>query len=261
MSTTRFVLENLLTGSGVVLQNGSGGAPALIEAAPYTMANLLVHDRYSFWKSSVLAPGTYEVDFTLPALTLISAFGFHGFRLLDGSGSISVDLYSQTGAYSAGGSWTYVETLASAFDTRDSAQELVSPVSADSFRFVFTIGSSSVQFTLGNLLLGTVFDTGMIHSPGGSYSPFRNRIETPLPGGQTVITELGDDGGEWVLPFRSVPNATRTQLMQLAAVAGPFTYVDADGRGFEVFLRNGRLTEARVHTNLWNIDVELVRLP
>lgn len=261
MSTTRFVLENLLTRSGVVLQNGSGGAPALIEAAPYTMANMLVHDRYAFWKSSVLAPGSYEIDFTLPALTQVSAFGFHGFRHVAGSGSVAIDLLSQSGAYSSGGTWTYLGTFASTFSARDHAQGMVAPASANSFRFLVTIGASSVQFTLGNLLLGAVFDTGMIHSPGGSYAPFRNRIETPLPGGQTVLTELGDDGGEWVLPFRSVPNATRGQLMQLAAVAGPFTYLDADGRGFEVFLRNGRLTEARVHTNLWNIDVELVRLP
>src|SRR4051812_43769928 len=105
MGNIKFGTLNLLTQAATLLKNGTGGgAPALIETAPYTMAQLLNGDRYSFWKSSILTgPSTeYDVDFRLPATSSIAAASAHGFRTVSGP-AFTIDVLYQTGAYTPAG--------------------------------------------------------------------------------------------------------------------------------------------------------------
>ncbi|HXJ49417.1 MAG TPA: hypothetical protein VNF91_09645, partial [Candidatus Acidoferrum sp.] len=169
MSNLKFGLTNWLM-AGAVLKNGTGGgAPALIETAPYVMANLLYSDRYTLWKTSVLTtPTQYLVDFDLGATRAINCAAAMGFRPQSGGG-LFVDVSYQTGAYNPAGSWTFLGSLTGlVVNLRDDAVEFGS-VNARSVRFTISPGFANTVFTLGKFFVGTLTDLGAQHSPGAQY--------------------------------------------------------------------------------------------
>src|SRR4029077_1242984 len=199
MPNLKFGLTNLLTQPGVILKNGTGGgAPALIESAPYVMANLLLGDRWTLWKPPGLAIGSYNVDFDLGGNKAINAAGFHGFRPIGVAGP-SIDVSYQTGTYNGAGSWTFLDTMVGArLNLRDDGLEC-GQVTARSVRFTINIVANGATFTLGKFFVGSLTDMGAKHSPGTTYSPMGNRTETELIGGAIVLAELGDEGAEFRL--------------------------------------------------------------
>jgi len=260
MANTRLGLTNLLLEPGVVLKNGTGGgAPALIESAPYTMSNLLNGDRSSLWKTSVLtSAATYRIDFDLGATVSLNAGAMMGYRLATGVGP-GVDFLYQTGAYNPVGVWTYIDTFGA--DRRD-VGVVGATVSARSVRFLLSPGDVSETFSLGGFFVGEVSDLGGIHSPGGVHTPFQNRLETPLANGSVVIARLGDPGHTWTMPWNSIPLATRNILRSAQGRPTTFVLVDHEGNFFEVYLRGGALTEGLGGgVGLYDINLELVSMP
>lgn len=264
MANTLFATSNLITASGTVLKNGTGGsAPALSEVLPYAMANLRLGDRNTIWKSPVLAVGTYPIDFTFAAASTVRYVGLHGIRNLTPTVLINpfVDVYGQTGPYNGAGAWTYLVTLPIDATSRDVSYDLAGfAASYSSVRYELNIGAANSQVSVGTPWAADVVDLGIQHSAGATFSSFRNRLETPLPSGALVLTELGDDGGEFTLPFRSIKGTVRNKLAALKSVRGSFIFIEPEGGAHEVILRNGTYQESRRLLDLYDVELSLVKL-
>ena len=261
MANTRIGIYNFLTVEAALLKNGTGGgAPALIETAPYVMSNLLNGDRSSLWKTSVLSSAsTYNVDFDMGASVEFDAMGMLGYRLATGTGP-QIDMYYQTGAYTPAGAWTLFSQIFP--EGRDLGVVTTIPVTARSARFKITPVAASESFSLGSFFVGDIEDLGGIHSPGGLRNPFQNRLETPMLNGSFVITRLGDDGQTWTMPWNSIKPATRSILNIVQGRRGTVLLVDAEDNWSEVFLRGGGLSEGRTGgPDVFDINIELVRMP
>ena len=253
MSNTRLVLTNRAIGA--TLKNGTGGgAPALDEVSPYTMAKALTADRWMPWQAT---PGASPIQFDidLGSALAVTCAGVHGFRSSAfAMGASTVNVMYAT-AY-PGGPWTSAETFSMISGPRDSGKTFASQ-SKRYWRFEIDHGGSS--FTIGKFLLGVITDLGAIHSPGGEQTPFRNRLESAMPSGVIVANDLGDPGMDFTLPFGLVTAAKRTTLQGMHLATGSFSLFDADDGLYEVILRNGRVPTRRVY--LFDVDAELTRLP
>jgi hypothetical protein len=259
MPNLKFGLANLLMQPGALLKNGTGGgAPALIETAPYVMANLLVDDRYTLWKSSALSTTPVNVDFDLGSTQAINAAGMLGFRPIINGGPF-VDVYYQTGAYTPGGAWTFLASLSGiTLNIRDDGVEFGS-VNARSVRFQITPSANGTVFTLGKFFVGALSDTGAKHSPGATYTPMGNRTETPLVGGAVVLTELGDDGAEFRIPWNVAAPSIEGIFLTFQTLPGSRLMLWPDGHFFEVYLKGRQLTQTRNFQN--DYDLVLGRMP
>jgi len=257
MGNLKFGLTNLLTQPGAVLKNGTGGgAPPLIETAPYVMANLLSSDRYTLWRTSTLLASTsYNVDFDLGSNQSINTGAMQGYRPASGAGPF-VDVYYQTGTYTPGGTWNFLGSIVNlVFNLRDDYVEF-SPVTARSVRFVITVGGSNLVFTLGKFFIGSVTDLLGEHSPGATYAPFSGRLETPLPGGAVVLTEQGDEQGEFTIPWNYAPALVESLFLTLQTLRSTQLMIWPDGHVYEVFLKGRRLVQTRARQA--SRDYELV---
>jgi hypothetical protein len=246
-------LTNLLMQPGVVLKNGTGGgAPALIETAPYVMANLLFDDRYTLWKTSVLAAATYPVDFDLGSAKSVSAAAAMGYRTALGTGP-TIDIQYTNTAYPAG-PWTSTtpNTIANlVLNLRDDALEFGS-ISARWWRFNVNVGANT-QFSLAKLFLGVLTDLGGQHSPGAVYTPLGNRSETSLPGGAVVLTELGDDGAEFRIPWKVAAAAVEAAFLTFQTLPGSRLLLWPDSHFYEVYLKGRQLSQARNFQNDYDL--------
>lgn len=245
--------------SSVVLKNGTGGgAPALIESAPYVMSNLLHYDRSTPWKSSTLLDGVdYDVDFETGVNPTIDTAGLQGYRLLSGEGSVTLKIYYQTGAYTPGGTWTQLGATLG-LGSRDRIAQFADTAVA-SLRFRLNSSGDDAVLAISKFGAWDVTDMGGIHSPGGTATLFKNRLETPLPSGAIAVTKLGDDGATFTFPWRELTTSQRATLRQLQATDYSVLLIDADGDPHECFVQGGQLVETR--NFLIDGEFTLVKLP
>ncbi len=260
MPNTKLGLTNYLTSSATALKNGTGsGAPALIETAPYKMSNLLSSDRYTLWKSSILsAPTQYFVDFDLGSGKSVGAAAAEGFRAAAGVGPF-IDVLYQVSTYTPGGTWLFAGSIPNlAVNLRDDGVEFT-PVTARYWRFQLTPSGASDQFSLGKFFLGLLTDLGAQHSPGATYTPMGNRLETPFPGGAIALTELGDDGSEIHIPWQVASGAVAQAFLTLQTLPGSILLFWADGHIYEVYLKGRQITQTRNFQG--DYDVVLGKMP
>lgn len=262
MANTQVGLVNLIAQSAATLKNGTGGgAPARSETSPYLMDNLRVGDRYTLWKSGLLAAAAFNVDFDLGGTVDLSAFGVLGYEQVAGS-HVFVDVFTQTGAYAPAGTWTFFGSIARlALDNVRDDGVTDATVSARSVRFVFIPDIANTIITVGSLFAGEATDLGGIHSPGTGFIPYGNQTETPLPSGAVVVRETGRDGGDWPMTWRSVPVATRDVLRSIRDVRGTLPVIDSDGIWREMYVRGRRQAQSMRTATISDIDFELVQCP
>lgn len=261
MGTSRFITTNFATASTTTLKNGTGGgAPALDETSPYTMARALHRDRLSFWQSSSAPASPLYVDLDLGSAKSVSGVGVHGFRAALPAAATTVTVYSAT-AYGPG-PWTSRGTFSLTSGPRDIGTTF-GAVSARYWRFEI---QNTSQFQIGKFLLGTLIDLGAAHAPGADASPYRFRNEQPMIGGATLIEDLGDLGRSMSIPIPQATESRRTVLEALADSTGTFAYFDPKDTLYEVFVPNSaRVDIQRLlvagESSLSAIDVKLTRQP
>ena len=258
--TTKLGLINLL--DTATLKNGTGGgAPALDETSPYTMSNLIVADRYTIWKTANPPGGSpINVDFDLGSNKTVTAVGILGYRPAGTLAATSLKVYSAASAagYVPAG-WTLQATMNGISGNPRDLGAVIPSVSQRYWRFEFThIGTA---WSGGRFYIGNPTDLGAIGDPGSSYTPFRNRLETPMPGGAVVLTDLGDPGATWVIPWSVIESSLRTTLLSLQALSSSFVLIDADENFFEVYLKGGRLPTSWRTASVYDASMELERLP
>lgn len=261
MANTRLGLNNLL--AQATLKNGSGGsAPAIEELSPYSMSNAQNDDRYSLWRTTSAPPATLFVDYDLGSSVELNAVAILGLRTF-GNGTIDFcDVYT---APAAGGYFPPVWTWRASIDVDGSEDPrdmgaTFSSVTPRYVRFGFS-SAGSIEWSIGRLWAGLVYDTGGIHSPGGSVTVIKNRIETPLPGGAVVLNTLGDNGAEWTMPWASVPSATRSLWLDAYNSSGSIVLVDHNNKFYEVIFSGGQYSEAIGFSGLYDMNISLKRLP
>jgi hypothetical protein len=262
MANTKLGLTNLI--ASATLKNGSGGAPALDQTSPYIMANLKTSDRHTLWQTGNPPGGSpVAVDFDLGSNKAVTAVGVLGFR---GANFASVTSVAISSAASAAGyppaGWTLQATInVSALAPEDQRDfgAVIGSVSHRYWRFEFI--HSGTPWTAGKFWVGNPTDLGAIHSPGGIYAPFRNRLETPQPGGAIVLNDVGDPGADFTLPWEAIPQSLRDTLLALKYQSGSFLLIDPDGLFFEVYVRGGKVTTARRFTTTFDANLELARMP
>jgi hypothetical protein len=264
MANTRYCTNNRAIGS--TIKNGTGGgAPALDQTSPYTMAQALTSDLYTPWQTATTpaaSPSYFDID--LGGNVSIEAAALLGYRpaVAGVSSVLSVEILSSTSANGYPPTAASVWTSRATFSTVSPAFRHIGTTwvsnSARYWRFAFT--HLGTLWSVGKLFLGALTDLGAIHSPGGIYSPFENRLETPQPGGAIVVNEVGDPGADITLPWRTVDSTMRSRMTTLAASA-PFVLVDADGNFFEVFVANGRAMTTRQYTSVFDAEVTLKVMP
>lgn len=259
MSNTKLGLTNLITTSTTLKNGGGGGAPALDQTSPYTMANAQNSDRYTLWETSSSPAAPVWVDFDLGANTTVTAAAVLGIRLT-GSGFTSVKVWSASAAtgYPPSIPTVFTQQGQLAGDARDMGVTFAS-VSHRYWRFEFN--HTGAPWFVGRLWLGVPTDLGLVHSPGGIYSPYRNRSEKPAPGGAPILLDIGDPGADFTLPWKTIPSSLRDTLLSLADQSGSFILIDADGNFFEVYVKRGGLKVARQSPVSFDANVELARMP
>jgi hypothetical protein len=260
-NNTRIGLTNLI--ATATLKNGTGGgAPALDQSTGYPTSNLKTSDRYTLWKTGDPPSGSpVQVDFDLGSNKTVTSVGVLGYRGPFGTAVTSVAIYSAASASGyPPGAWTLQATINvnALFDTRDFGA-IIASVSHRYWRFEFTHGGTA--WSIGKLWVGNATDLGAIHSPGGLYAPFRNRLETPLPNGAVVLSDLGDPGADWTLPWQTITSSLRTTLLSLQQQTGSFLMIDPDDNFFEVYLVGGRAETLRQFTTTFDANLALRRLP
>jgi hypothetical protein len=269
MSNVKLGITNFLVSAqsaGLVLKNGTGGgAPALFELAPWTMAKLLHHDRYDVWRSGDLAIGSYDVDFTFGADKTIDTVAFCGYRTQYGTVS-QIEVFTQTGAYTPGGTWTSRGVLdgtaqgGGGLGLRDDWIEF-SAITCRSVRFEFSVSVNPTSFTLGNFYACDVTDLGGIYSRGGSRSIEQIRSELEMPSGVTIINQRGLVSKMFSFPWNACPTAVRTAFILAQLQPYPALLIDEIPAVYEVFMRAGKLTDALVFGSTYDVNVEFVGMP
>jgi hypothetical protein len=131
-------------------------------------------------------------------------------------------------------------------------------VSARWWRFIFNVGAST-QFSIAKLFLGVLADLGGQHSPGATYAPMGNRLETSLPGGAIVLSEQGDDGAEFRIPWQVAAPAVEAAFLSFQTLPGSRLLLWPDGHFYDAYLKGRQLTQTRNFQN----DYELIlgRMP
>lgn len=245
------------------LKNGTGGgAPALDETSPYTMAKAQNSDRYSIWTSASSPASPLYVDFDLGSNKTVTAAAMLGLRELSFPAVSTLKIYSlpASGGYLPAGVWTLQATInVSSFTERRDFGAVFASASQRYWRFEFT--TSGVQFSVGRLWLGNPTDLGLIHTPGGLDRPFANRLETPQPNGAIVTNSLGDPGRDFVLPFASQESTLRDTLQALHLQTGSIVYVDSEARFFECLVKGGAVPAQRQWNTIYDMQLEMTRLP
>lgn len=267
MANTKIGTANWIETNGTLKNGTGGGAPALDETTPYTMSKVLTSDRYSLWKTGA-TPGASPVnlDIDLGANRTVTCATIHGYRPGTGTGVTSLKIYSQpsSAGYPPAG-WTLQGTLnqgslALSQSPRDAGVVFAS-VSQRYWRFEFTHGGGA--WSAGKLGLWNPTDLGAIHTPGGLDAPFRNRLETPLPSGAVVLADLGDPGRDIVHPWEQIESTLRNTLLGLHDKTGSFLLIDSETNPnfYEVYLRRGRVPVGRDSHILYDITLDMARLP
>jgi hypothetical protein len=223
----------------------------------------LTSDRYHVWQTSDTPDGIYDLDFGDNfAVSVAAVLGYRP-KTIGVASVLTVDVYSSTDANGyppvASSSWTSRGSI-TGFATatfRDFGTTFNS-TSARYWRFEF---NGSNPWSVGRLWLGAQTDLGGIHSPGGTYQPYRNRLETPQPGGAIVLNNLGDPGADFMHPWAGITSSLRSTLLSLQAKRSTFLMIDADSRFFEVFLVGGRVNDSRRDPSLFDDDVSFKAMP
>lgn len=229
MGTTRFALgsANQTCASYATLINGAStgtypSRPALSQDAQYPMSNLRINDRLALWRSDPALTGQYDVEWDLGGDRTLELIAVHGWRLAAGqTAPPSVDVSYRTSAsgYSQAGTWIALVN-ALPLSVRDPGRQLAAPVRGRYVRFRFNAGGSGGGFVVANFFLGVVtYDLGIISSPD-----MIDRIEFACvrdgrPGMVSIITQIGDDGRVFVLPFNNVKDERKAQLDAVARSA------------------------------------------
>lgn len=258
MSNSRFSLTNLL--ASATCKNGSGGsAPALDETTGYETSRAQNSDRYSLWKTSG-GGGTYNVDFDLGSAQSVRVGALLGLSCLTAVGGTLTLQYANS--YYPG-AWTTAGTATWAAGDRDVGVVLNSAAVSDRYWRFNIVAASAVNITLGRLFLGTWANYELIgmHSPGGTSSPYQNRVEQALADGSFNINTLGFPGRDFTLPFNQVTSTDRDILTTVAAATGSVVFIDGEDDVYEVLVTGGRADVARRSGTTFDTGVTMKRLP
>lgn len=238
MASLRFGTANLL--ATATLRNGTGGgAPALDEVSPWLTANVQNGDRGLPWQGTA----TGNVDMTLASASSLALFAVLGARGAPSSavGVASVEVFTQTGAYVPGGTWTSRGTVTLGSGVRDGGF-IVSPVaSVGSVRYTVT---ATTAFTIGRLWAGAVdVDLLVVSSPGYQRTRVIPQLRSIMGGGTPHLTTAGDVRWLYMLPYQDIGATLNTKLLAIGSRGGSFVFVDRDGAFYEVVTADGTFAE------------------
>jgi hypothetical protein len=169
------------------------------------------------------------------------------------------DVQTQTGAYNPAGAWTFRGSMFSV-SSRDAYVEFAS-TTCRSIRFVLTPSGVADIVSVGKFVAALKTDLGGIHSPGGSKTTLKNRVDIPLPSGVIVSSVIGDDGAVLSLPWRAASSTVRAAWAAASILDSSFLLVDWEGNPYEVIFSDGKVTESKGFSNSWDLDIQVVRLP
>jgi hypothetical protein len=259
MASLRFGLTNLI--ESATPQNGSGGAPALDEVSPWTMAMSKNRDRGMVWQMSSASPA--DCDYTLAATSSVALFAILGHRGAPSSaaGVSSVEVFTQTGAYASGGVWTSRGTITLGSGVRDGALAISPVAGVNSIRYRLTKASAA---TIGRVWASAVdLDLGIVSSPGYERTRIVQRIENRDGGGSATFTLYGDPRWEYSLPYEDHGSALFTKLLQVGSQSRTFLVLDRDDTPLEMFVRDGRFRHQLKYDapDLHDSTLELESLP
>lgn len=257
MASIKFYYTNKLE-TAVIQNGGGGGAPAVDEVAPWSMTNARNRDRGHVWQGT--ATGNFDLTFaSTQAVTLFGIFGHRG-APSSAVGIASVEVFTQTGAYTPGGVWTSRGTITLGSGVRDGVLSIASQ-NVDSVRFAVT---ATTAFTVGRVWAGVIgTDLTIISSPGFSRRRIRPRLENRMSDGSPFLTLTGEPRYEFTLPYEDVDET----LYDLVAAAGiqsrTFIMLDRDGTPFEVFVRGGTFVDVLKFDlpDIMDTTLELESLP
>lgn len=263
MANIIFFKKNLLTAPTTLLLNGTGGGtPPLDQDPDWPMANLLLDDRYSFWKSSGDGSGLVTIDFDIGSSKLIGrVLG----TMLRGYGgaipSFSVDVYVDTvypptnlvdsPVWSLNNNQTLIGTTGRylRFDVYVPA---VVGQSLSLNLWAINDAESRMQFT---------HDVGLDSSLGQRWL----REELRTPSGLLYLFEPAQEIGSAVREIQLVWNgATKTewdQMKTLADLQSRFIYSDPNGIIQETTLADGRIEAVRRYNDAYDLDITLIEHP
>lgn len=233
MASLRFSYTNLIESS--TIQNGTGGgAPALDEVSPWLTANAKNRDRGHVWQGAA----TVNVDCTFGGSTAVTLFAVLGHRGAPSSavGVASVEVFTQTGAYTPAGTWTTRGTITLGSGVRDGFL-LIASQNVVSVRYAIT---ATTAFTIGRLYAGTLeTDLGIVSSPGYSRRWIDPQLENRMGDLSPFITYSGDGHWEYSLPYENAGATLYAALKLMGQKRRTFVLHDGyEGTVYECRIRS-----------------------
>jgi len=236
-TSTKFSWTNRI--ETATLKNGTGGgAPALDEVTPWLTTQVQNRDRGLVWQ----AAASLNVDFTLLAAYDVTYFAALGHRGAPSSavGIASIEVFTQTGAYAAAGTWTTRGTITLGSGVRDGGLTIATQ-NVNSVRYAIT---ATTAFTLGRLYAGTVeYDLGVVSSPGRIRRRISPRLDQRLAGGQIHLTTSGDVRWEYQLPFVDIDSTLWAKVLAAGSRTQSLLLIDRDASVYEAVPHDGTLSE------------------
>jgi hypothetical protein len=236
----RFGFTNLI--QTATLKNGTGGgAPIRDEVAPWLMENAQNKDRTFVWQQSSGA-GPQSVDYNLAGTSTVSFFAALGHRGAPSSsvGATAVNVYTQNGAYAAGGTWAFRGQIILGAGVRDGIL-ITTIANVNSIRYEHVVSSA---FTIGrHFASGIDLDLGIISSSGRTRALVKPILENEV-GANPTKTRVGDNHYMLNLPYKNITAAILANLRAIAAKDDPFLLVDYDGTPYECVIEGNTLSES-----------------
>lgn len=224
MASLKAITTNFIE-SATLLNGGGGGAPALSEVSPYTLAQTKKRSRRSLWQ--IAATAAYNVDWDLGSDKTVDAAGPGAHAGISGAGitdfvvRIATNAQGYNPAAWAGSDATGTVTMSSA---RDKVTDFSAQGTARYVRFSLT--TIATVFTLGKFVIGTYdVDLGLLFSSRQRLkrSPhFEDRTVTEDP----IHNFTGYDREIWTLGWDNIPQATFNKLETLRALRRSFWLAD-----------------------------------
>jgi len=250
-----------------LLNGGGGGAPAMLQVAPYLMVNAFTSDRRAVWLAALGTSGAFQFDGDKVNSNNTRLWFMHNLQLHNAvTGAVTVKLQSAT-TYPAG-PWTQrgstVTIPRNTSSPRRDFGESFTSITDRYWRLLFewTAGQNPVV-SLGRWRVG-VEDPILARSVGEAIHLEQNDLTVKTLDGQPVKHLRGGyvGGGTW-----SVESATDAELAAFYSMLDQtrtVSVLDVTTRSYEVWL--GKLSVKTLFmgddvTGHWDIDLDYEVLP
>jgi len=256
-----------LLANDVALASLGATLTATTDSSDYPAVNLLQPARKTVFRLSGTVPGTVDVDINLGSVlgtSVVSGVAAMNVRSDAPSGfEPTIDVYQSASPSFGGAAVATFPGFASFHSKRDKVIKLASGFVAQYWRFRFT--TSGYGFSIGKVMLGTLYDLDYFWSPDSALGTVDPSDELRTIDKNPISVAAGEVRYEYSLLFEEVSDADQQMWDAIVQARLPFGMVDALGRNLHARLGGSRRIDFGhkfgINPSLWTFQVPIEIMP